>query len=148
MGSREWRPWEGEEMRKAAKTVDSRPWGFPFFGRELQRERTASETLSPQPDSMFAFSLPSETQTLQNAENLHCSFAALRQNQFSLLQALVLCNKGDFYKTTPVFLKDLKKAPYFIVLFKRSSFLFYFLPTSWGQQISSWGQQIFFLLFG
>lgn len=28
-------PWKGEETRKAAKTVTSRPWGLPFLGREL-----------------------------------------------------------------------------------------------------------------
>lgn len=34
-------------MRKAAKTVTSRPWGFPFFGRELYTDNTASDILSP-----------------------------------------------------------------------------------------------------
>lgn len=32
---RECVPWEGQEMRKAAKTVVSFPWGFPFLGRDL-----------------------------------------------------------------------------------------------------------------
>ena len=40
-------PWEGEEVRKAAKTVTSRPWGFPFLGRDLYTDNTFSETCSP-----------------------------------------------------------------------------------------------------
>lgn len=38
---------EGEERRKAAKTVTSRPWGLPFLGREVYKERTFSDTLWP-----------------------------------------------------------------------------------------------------
>lgn len=34
-------------MRNAAKTVTSRPWGFPFFGRELYFDNTACDTFSP-----------------------------------------------------------------------------------------------------
>ena len=40
-------PLEGEERRNAAKTVTSRPWGFPFLGRELYKVRTFSDTLWP-----------------------------------------------------------------------------------------------------
>lgn len=40
-------PWEGDDRRKAAKTVTSRPWGLPFLGRELKREKTLSEIISP-----------------------------------------------------------------------------------------------------
>lgn len=38
-------PLEGEERRKAAKTVTSRPCGLPFFGSELYKEITFSDTL-------------------------------------------------------------------------------------------------------
>jgi len=40
-------PLEGEERRNAAKTVTSRPCGLPFFGSELYKEITFSDTLWP-----------------------------------------------------------------------------------------------------